>query len=492
MLCSENHAWESFSKQPVQYINTLESIAPEVLENDDDAYGLPEELARAVQEECFFPEGLKRDLRRYQEWGVKYILHQKKVLLGDEMGLGKTIQSIAAMVSLKNTGARHFVVICPASVMINWYREIQESSKLRAIVVHGSDRVSALNDWLDTGGVAITTYGTTVHFKIPDGFQYSLLTVDEAHYIKNPSTNRSKNVRTIAEHAERILFMTGTAMENNVDEMVNLIRLLQPNIARQIAGMKMLSSAPKFRETIAPVYFRRKREDVLPELPELVEAKEWCELGEVEKEKYEEAVLRKSYHEARRVSWNVDDLHKSSKAKRLLEIVDQAKSENRKILVFSFYLDTIQKIARLLGDQCTEPINGSISPKRRQEIVDKFEKASAGKVLAAQIIAGGTGLNIQAASVVILCEPQLKPSIENQAISRVYRMGQHEKVLVYHLLSVNTIDEKITDLLAEKQRAFDAFADQSVAAANIEIDQKGLGNIIQEEIDRINEERNVA
>lgn len=249
---SEDDAWDSFKKHPISYANTLEEIVPGLLGNGDTVYGLPKDLAREVQEECFFPDGLLCDLRRYQEWGVKYILHQKKVLLGDEMGLCKTIQAIATMVSLRNTGATHFIVICPASVIVNWCREIQKFSKLRVISVHGFSRESALEDWQRTGGVAVTTYETTAYFKFSDDFTYSLLVVDEAHYIKNPSTNRSKNTKAIAEHAERLLFMTGTALENKVDEMINLIKLLQPSIAMQISGMKELSSAPQFRETVAP------------------------------------------------------------------------------------------------------------------------------------------------------------------------------------------------------------------------------------------------
>lgn len=141
----------------------------------------------------------------------------------------------------------------------------------------------------------------------------------------------------------------------------------------------------------------------------------------------------------------------------------------------------------MLGARCTQPINGSVSPQRRQEILDDFERAPAGTVLLSQIQAGGTGLNIQAASVVILCEPQLKPSIENQAISRAYRMGQTRNVLVYRLLCQNTVDERITDLLAQKQAAFDAFADKSEAAKeSLELDAKTFGNIIEEEIKRIN------
>lgn len=143
---AEDDAWDSFKKHPISYANTLEEIVPGLLGNGDTVYGLPENLAKEVQEECFFPDGLLCDLRRYQEWGVKYILHQKKALLGDEMGLGKTIQAIATMVSLRNTGATHFIVICPASVIVNWCREIQKFSKLRVIAVHGLSRESALKD----------------------------------------------------------------------------------------------------------------------------------------------------------------------------------------------------------------------------------------------------------------------------------------------------------------------------------------------------------
>lgn len=482
-------AWDSFRTQPIIYSNLLERLMPGLLGNGDAVYGLPEELARQVQDECFFPDGLLCDLRRYQEWGVKYVLHQGKVLLGDEMGLGKTIQAIATMVSLKNTGSTHFVVVCPASVVLNWCREVQKFSKLRVVKVHGTERQAALEDWIDNGGVAVTTYETTMHWKLPEGFYFALLVVDEAHYIKNSEARRSVYTRALADRGERLLFMTGTALENNVGEMIQLISVLRPEIARSISGMQMLSSAKQFRETVAPVYYRRKREDVLTELPELIEQESWCELGLAERMVYEDAVLGKNYHEARRVSWNVENLKDSCKAERLLEILKNAEDEGRKVLVFSFYLDTIEKIAHLLGAKCMEPINGSMSPAKRQEIIDAFQKAPAGQVLPAQMIAGGTGLNIQSASVVVLCEPQLKPSIERQAISRAYRMGQARNVLVYRLLAAGTVDEKVMDLLTEKQAIFDAFADKSIAAENMEVDNKTFGNIIQEEIDRINQSR---
>jgi SNF2 family DNA or RNA helicase len=130
---------------------------------------------------------------------------------------------------------------------------------------------------------------------------------------------------------------------------------------------------------------------------------------------------------------------------------------------------------------------------KRQKVLDAFEKAPAGSVLVSQIQAGGTGLNIQSASVVVICEPQLKPSTENQAISRAYRMGQPRNVLVFRLLCEDTIEERIMDMLANKQDTFDAFADHSAAAERVsELDAATLNRIIEEEIEKIREENRYA
>lgn len=487
---NEGSAWDDFKSNPISYFNILEEIVPGVLGNDDRLYGLPEDLAREIQEECFFPDGLNCELRRYQEWGVKYILHQERVLLGDEMGLGKTVQAIATMVSLRNTGASHFIVVCPASVLPNWCKEIAAKSKLSVTKVHGAGRAQAIKSWLRTGGVAVTTYETTGIFQFDEAFRFDLLVVDEAHFIKNINAARSRNVRRLAVFTKRILFMTGTALENKVDEMISLIDVLQPNVAKIIQNIAFMSAAPQFREKIAGVYYRRKREDVLTELPDLIESREWCTLSEEETKLYEQEILSKNFMGIRRLSWNVENLDHSSKARRMIEIVNEAESEGRKVLIFSFFLDTIRKIYAYLGDRCCNPINGSIPPQRRQEIIDQFNTDPQKTVLCAQIQSGGTGLNIQAASVVIICEPQFKPSIENQAISRAYRMGQARNVLVYRLLCEDTIDEKLTNMLEEKQAIFDAFADKSVAAANTErhekeVDETTFGKIIEEEIERI-------
>ena len=403
------------------------------------------------------------------------------------MGLGKTVQAIGAMVAVRNSGEKHFMVVCPASVLINWCREITLHSDLLPYKIHGDIRDENLQDWITNGGVAVTTYETLSRVNIESITKISMLTVDEAHYIKNPKALRTKTLISVKSKSDRVLFMTGTPLENNVDEMQFLIKNLNPEIAKTIDNMKHLSSAKMFKEKIAPVYFRRTREEVLKELPDLIENEEWCEMDDTEKSAYIESLQSENFMAMRQVSWNVEDISKSSKGQRLLEIYERAITEKRKIIVFSFFLNTLEQVQKLLGDKCVGVITGSIPPDKRQSIVDKFTKATDGSVLVSQIQAGGTGLNIQTASIVVICEPQLKPSIENQAISRTYRMGQVRNVIVYRLLCEDSVDERIIELLENKQNIFDSFADKSVMGNHsLEISEQTSKRIIQLERERLN------
>ncbi|MBR4999173.1 MAG: SWF/SNF helicase family protein, partial [Clostridia bacterium] len=180
------------------------------------------------------------------------------------------------------------------------------------------------------------------------------------------------------------------------------------------------------------------------------------------------------------------DVKNSSKAKRLVEIVNQAKLEKRKIIVFSFFLNTLNKVCKMFKNSYYGPITGSVDPKDRQKIIDDFSKGKDGSVLVAQIQAGGTGVNIQSASCVVLCEPQLKPSTENQAISRAYRMGQVRNVQVFKLLCEGCIDEKIVEILKTKDTIFENFADKStMGEKGIEITKKMTESIIKQEKERM-------
>ena len=478
--------WKDFERRAAAYYACLESIDRGTAERIDRSAGaLPEKLVDEIERELIHTEGLKATLRGYQEFGVKYILHQGRVLLGDEMGLGKTVQAIAAMVSLASEGATHFMVVCPASVQVNWCREIRQFSSLGVISIRGGDFVAA-ERWQREGGVAVTTYESISRFALPEDFRFEMLIADEAHYVKNPLAKRTIYLRLLCRSAKRVLFMTGTPLENNVDEMCFIVSCLNAEVAEQLEEIKHISAAPQFREALSPVYLRRTREDVLTELPELIEKEQWCELGKEEGKRYLLSVMSGNFMAMRQVSWDVKDLADSSKAKRLLELCDMARDEGRKLIIFSFFRDTLDRVCVLLGDRATEPITGSVNSLRRQQIIDEFTDAPDGTALVCQIQAGGTGLNIQAASVIIFCEPQIKPSLETQAISRAYRMGQVRSVLVHRLLCDNTVDERILELLRDKQDVFDSFADVSaVGSEYMRREHSAVKDIIAAEKERL-------
>ena len=470
--------WRDFERNSAAYYAQLDRLDRELGAAIDNSYsGLPEELVRSVEQQPIYVDNLKATLRTYQEFGVRYILRQGNALLGDEMGLGKTVQAIAVMVSLKALGATHFMVVCPASVLVNWAREVAQFSDLPVTLIKGGD-FEASRRWQDGGGVAVTTYESISRFALPQDFTFSMLIADEAHYVKNPAARRTQALLILSRKAQRTLFMTGTPLENRVDEMCFIVSCLRPDIAGEIRQMKYISTAPQFREKLAPVYLRRTRENVLSELPALIEKEQWVEMTAEEWKQYMLSVMEENFMAMRQVSWDISDVRCSSKARRLLELCREAEEDGRKVIVFSFFRQTIQKVKELLGDKALEPITGSVSAARRQQIVDEFTAAGDGTVLICQVQAGGTGLNIQAASVIIFCEPQIKPSIENQAISRAYRMGQLRSVMVHRLLCDNTVDERILELLREKQEQFDLFAEESATGSEYMKAEQSLSSAI--------------
>jgi len=475
-----------FESRSSVYFAELEKLGGSKIDKSTLSGGMDEELVMKVSSYPINLTKLNATLRSYQEFGVKYALCQKKALLGDEMGLGKTIQAISAFISLASEGKTHFMVVCPASVVVNWCREVSKFSSLTPHKVHGEIEAS-LNSWLTSGGVAVTTFETISKFTLPENQRIDMLVCDEAHYVKNPEAIRTKALMGICEKCEKVLFMTGTPIENKVEEMCFLVSCLQSDIASELEKIKYLSKAEQFRKTLAPVYLRRTRNEVLKELPELIETEEWCEMNSDELSLYREAVSEGNFMAMRQVSWNVSDISKSQKAARLLELCDEAAEEGRKVIVFSFFRNTVNRVLEVLGDRCIGPITGDISLSKRQELVDEFTAAPAGSVLVSQVQAGGTGLNIQAASVVIFCEPQIKPSIEDQAMSRAYRMGQTRNVEVFRLLSDETVDERVLEILKTKQEIFDKFADESVVAQDAEelAESTISAQIIEEEKKRL-------
>lgn len=471
-------AWAEFRSNSVEYYTILESTSGVKAKVETTHGNLPQGLVENVEAQTLNSSLMKTALRGYQEFGAKYAIVQSRTLLGDEMGLGKTVEAIAAMSHLQTEGAKYFEVVCPASVLVNWLREITRHSELKAYRIHGDDRDSQMANWVQNGGVAVTTYETLKVLVLPEELTLDMLIADEAHYAKNPGAQRTKAIKKLITRAKRVLFMTGTPIENRLDEMRNLIGFLQPEIAKNIQSIDYLAGPDLFRQSIAPVYLRRNREDVLHELPPLVEMEEWVDFGPSEAAKYREAVAVGQFMQMRRIAWTGGTPESSPKLDRLLDICQDAKENNRKILVFSFFLDVLTVVSRELGEDALEPITGSVPPARRQQIIDEFKTAPAGAALVCQIQAGGVGLNIQEASVVVFCEPQIKPALETQAISRAYRMGQTNTVVVHRLLTDNSIDERMMEMLDSKEQIFDSYARDSVMAESstqaVDITEKSL------------------
>ena len=472
---------QDYKENAIQYYTVIEKLADIEIKDDVDE-DIDVSLLKQIQAIPLFLESFHTELRHYQEFGAKYILHQKRVLLGDEMGLGKTIQAIATMHHLHHEGHRYFLVICPASVLLNWKREVNKLTDMQAYILHG-ESFGDYENWKSDGGIAIINYEGLDKIIFDKDFPLDMVVVDEAHFVKNKDAQRTRHTIRIIEQAEYALYMTGTAIENNVDEMCYLIECLNPSVANEIKGMKYLAKADLFRKKIAPVYLRRKRVDVLMELPELTIHDEWCMMNEEEINSYHKAVETGNFMAMRRVSWNSLN---STKAERMVELCLQALSEGRKVVIFSYFLDTLSFVSDLLLGKALPVISGKLSLEKRQDILCQFEEPIA-RVLPIQIHAGGIGLNIQTAEIVILCEPQLKPSDEMQAISRIYRMGQVNHVFVYRLLAADTIDEILVKRLHDKQEIFDQFADESEMSQNLEqFEEADVQALIQNERKKLN------
>jgi SNF2 family DNA or RNA helicase len=348
--------------------------------------------------------------------------------------------------------------------------------------LNGPDKTEALAAWLTDGGVAVTTIDSLHALPVPDGVSLGMFVLDEAHYAKNPKTRRSGAVARWAEDTERVLFLTGTPMENRVEEFRNLVRYLQPALVAQIDNTDGVAGPRAFRRAVAPAYLRRNQEDVLAELPDRVHVDEWEELSAADMDAYRDAVAAGNFMAMRRAAYYNPE--KSAKLERLQELVEEAAANHLKVLIFSFFRDVLAAVQYRLGPSVFGPLSGKMTPIRRQQLVDEFTAAPGHAVLLSQIQVGGVGLNLQAASVVILCEPQVKPTMESQAVARAHRMGQARKVQVHRLLAADSVDQRMLEILHEKVRLFDTYARRSDIAEStpdaIDISEQELARAIVE------------
>ncbi|WP_047869759.1 DEAD/DEAH box helicase [Nocardiopsis sp. RV163] len=457
----QDDVWDDFVSRPSDYFALLAELGINPEDEAKSTGDLPDEIIQAIRD-----LGLRTDhlrvaaLRGYQSFAARFALVQRKVIIGDEMGLGKTIEALAVLAHLRAMGESRFLVICPAAVVTNWTREITAKSTLAAHRVHGPERDRAMGSWLRRGGVAVTTFETLARLqdRLRNVQDLACVVVDEAHYVKNPAAKRSLRTAELIDRSPRAIMLTGTPLENRIEEFASLVGYLQPGLLKNISE----THPRRFRRQVAPAYLRRNQEDVLDELPELVEVDEFVPLTALDLSNYRQAVEEGNFAAMRQAAMVAG--RDSGKVQRLLEIVREAEDNGRRVIVFSHFLGVLKKVGDVLPGKVVGPLTGSVPAVRRQGMVDEFSAARGGAVLVSQIQAGGVGLNIQAASVIVICEPQLKPTIEWQATARAHRMGQLESVQVHRLVSEEGVDQRVRQILERKSALFDDFARQSATA----------------------------
>ncbi|RII19837.1 ATP-dependent helicase HepA [Streptomyces sp. YIM 130001] len=471
-----DEAWLDFQVRAADYYTLLGRIADLPEDRASTEGFLPSGIAEEIRAQPLDESLLRVSLRGYQAFGARFALVRRRVLIGDEMGLGKTIQAIAAMAHLRAAEeARHFLVVCPAGVLINWIREVEARSTLPAYRAHGRDREASIAAWTAHGGVLVTTYDLLWTLELPTALDLGMLVADEAHYVKNPATRRADAVQKLIRRRTtgRVLFLTGTPMQNHVAEFRSLVGQLQPKLVHTIGYGTAAGDSKAFRAAVAPCYLRRNQPDVLTELPGVIYADAWEEFSDGDRAAYRKAVADGNFMAMRRAGYA--DPKRSAKLHRLRELVGEAAENGLKVVVFSTFLDVLQTAHDALtvsgpvaeAGTVTGMLTGAVPTDRRQELVDAFTRAPGHAVLLAQIRTGGIGLNLQAASVVVLCEPQLNPALEAQAVGRAHRMGQVRRVQVHRLLATDSVDQHLLGILEEKKARFDAYARRSELAESV-------------------------
>ena len=491
VVVDEADAWRRYGENAASFVALLEGVgagapipggAP--LAAADQRGGLPAEIADAVEATQLDLSLLTATLRRYQLFGAQYLVHQRRSLLGDDMGLGKTMQVLAAMCHLAAQGKRRFFVVAPNAVLINWEREVRKHTKLGAIVIHGFDRDDELEQWHREGGVAITTF-TTLGKLLDRLGPVDLVAVDEAHSVKNPEAQRSQAVARLAAGAEHVAFLTGTALENRLEELQYLVLTVQPELKEALGGL-LRQARPKpieVRLKLAPVYLRRTQKDVLKELPDLQEIDEVIPLEPADREAYAKAPM--NLMQKRLAATVGAGGQQAAKYDRLRDLLAQYREEGRKVVLFSFFRQVLDDVGLIAGEH--DRIDGDLSAEQRQAVIDRFTARTGFGLIVLQIEAGGVGINLQSAQVVILMEPQFKPSTERQAVARVRRMGQTRKVVAHRFIAERTIDEHLVLLIKQKAQLFEDYAQQSAvkAASAMAVDGGGLAAPAVAELQRL-------
>jgi len=451
------------------------------------------------------PDGLKADLRPYQQRGFQWLVRNARLDLGsviaDDMGLGKTVQVIALLLHLKEHGQFHgsgALVIVPTSLLTNWQKEVARfAPSLSVEVYHGSKRA------LSTGSAAaprphvlLTTYGVaraeTARLR---ELRWRIVVVDEAQNLKNPDAAQTRAVKSI--EAPVHVAMSGTPVENRLSDYWSIIDFAQAGylggltqfgreFATPIQTDRDAAAAERLKRVLAPLLLRRLKSDktIINDLPDKIEQTQHCTLSPAQAALYE-SVVREGLasaagesdtfrrqglvlqmilalkqvcnHPAQYLKQGGADLDHplaSGKVERLFDLLDEIETARDKVLVFTQFREMGELLQRWLRErQGREPqfLHGGVSRARRDEMVERFQTEPGERVFLLSLKAGGTGLNLTAAGHVVHFDLWWNPAVEAQATDRAYRIGQKRNVQVHRFITRGTFEERIDAMIRSKR-----------------------------------------
>lgn len=470
------------------------------------------------------PPSFRAELRPYQRDGLNWLNFLADAGLGgilaDDMGLGKTVQVLAHLCCEKARGKlkQPALVVAPTSLVGNWRDETARfAPDLKVLVLHGAGRAARYEE-IRRHDMVITTYPLLPRDRDDlRAQQFSLLIMDEAQAIKNARSQAAQVVREIP--AKRRLAMTGTPLENHLGELWAQFDAVEPGLLGSEKAFGRAYRTPiekhgdaerqqRLNKRVGPLLLRRRKEDVLTELPPKTEIVHPLELSGSQRQLYES--LRLSQHERVRESIaarglaqsgivvldallklrqaccdprlvKLDSARKveeSAKLDALLELLDGLMDEGRKVLVFSQFTTMLELIAQALNERKHSflQLTGDTPAGQRTELVREFQTGSV-PVFLISLKAGGVGLNLTAADAVIHYDPWWNPAVESQATDRAHRMGQDKPVFVYKLICAGTVEEKIQAMQGRKAELARAVLEGGGSTTSLRFDESDLSEL---------------
>ena len=441
----------------------------------------------------------------HQKEAIQKLVENKKFILADDMGLGKTTSTIIAALE---TGAKKVLIICPATLKINWKREIENYSDKTIFIAEGKN-------FSTDADFVITNYDIIKNFHDPkkkDESQvltanFDLVIVDEAHYIKNATAQRTKLINDIVKKTERLWLLTGTPMTSRPMDYFNLLSLVDSPVAKNwmayairycagyqfnVGGRKVwnvtgASNLEELRDRTLGLTLRRLKENVL-DLPDKIITPVYLRL---KSKQYEEVMgeyydwYDKNPEESKSLTVQFSKLTKvrqiiaDEKIAQTIEIAENIIEQDKKVIIFCNFTDSLNKITEHFGKSAVK-LDGSMSKPERQHSVDQFQENPKVKVFVGNIKAAGVGITLTAAEAVIMNDLSFLPSDHAQSEDRAYRYGQKNNVLVYYPIFENTIEGVIYDILNNKKQVI----------ATVMGDNMNPADAAEEILKRINDLRN--